>query len=352
MNQKTILVTGGAGFIGSHLVRLLVTKYPDYNIVNLDALTYAGNLANVADLEDRGNYSFVKADITDLESIRKIFAVYPIDTVIHLAAESHVDRSIEDPLVFIKTNLVGTATLLQVAKEAWKDNYAGKLFYHVSTDEVYGSLGDTGFFTEETPYDPRSPYSSSKAGSDHLVRAWHHTFRLPVVLSNCSNNYGPYQFPEKLIPLFINNIRNEKPLPVYGKGINVRDWLYVEDHARAIDVILHEGKVGETYNIGGHNEWKNIDLIRVICRTMDEKLGRAPGTSEELITYVTDRAGHDMRYAIDATKLQEELGWTPSLQFEEGIAKTIDWYLDNEAWMQSVTSGAYQEYYETMYQNR
>ncbi|PPK87953.1 dTDP-glucose 4,6-dehydratase [Neolewinella xylanilytica] len=352
MIQKTILVTGGAGFIGSHLVRLLVNKYPDYNVINLDALTYAGNLANVADIEDRANYSFVKADITDLDAMRKIFAVYPIDTVIHLAAESHVDRSIEDPLVFIKTNVLGTATLLQAAKEAWKGSFAGKLFYHVSTDEVYGSLGDTGFFTEETPYDPRSPYSSSKAGSDHLVRAWHHTYGLPVVLSNCSNNYGPYQFPEKLIPLFINNIRNEKPLPVYGKGVNVRDWLYVVDHARAIDVILHEGKVGETYNIGGHNEWKNIDLIHVICRTMDEKLGREPGSSEKLIAYVTDRAGHDMRYAIDATKLQEELGWTPSLQFEEGIAKTIDWYLDNEAWMQSVTSGAYQEYYTTMYQNR
>ncbi|MCP9236795.1 dTDP-glucose 4,6-dehydratase [Lewinella sp. JB7] len=352
MTSKTILVTGGAGFIGSHVLRLLVNRYADYSFINLDALTYAGNLANVADLEKRDNYSFVKADVTDLDAIRKIFAVYPIDTVIHLAAESHVDRSIEDPLVFVRTNVVGTATMLQAAREAWKGNFGGKLFYHVSTDEVYGSLGETGYFTEETDYDPRSPYSASKAGSDHLVRAWHHTYGLPVVISNCSNNYGPYQFPEKLIPLFINNIRHEKPLPVYGKGLNVRDWLYVEDHARAIDAILHGGRVGETYNIGGGNEWRNIDLARVICRTMDEKLGRERGSSEELISYVPDRAGHDMRYAIDATKVREELGWAPSLQFEEGIAKTVDWYLENEEWLRSVTSGAYQDYYQTMYQNR
>ena len=352
MKDKTILVTGGAGFIGSHLVRHLVTTYPGYRIVNLDALTYAGNLANVSDVAEAENYQFVRADITDLEAVRDVFATHPIDTVVHLAAESHVDRSIEDPLLFIRTNVMGTATLLQAAREAWKGNFGGKLFYHVSTDEVYGSLGETGLFTETTSYDPRSPYSSSKAGSDHLVRAWGHTYGLPVVLSNCSNNYGPYQFPEKLIPLFINNIRQQKALPVYGKGVNVRDWLYVVDHARAIDKIMHEGRLSETYNIGGHNEWKNIDLIKVICRVMDEKLGRERGSSEGLITYVTDRAGHDMRYAIDATKLQRELGWTPSLQFEEGIAKTIDWYLDNEEWMSGVTSGDYQQYYTEMYQDR
>ena len=350
--KKSLLVIGGAGFIGSHLVRLLVNRYPEYHILNLDALTYAGNLANVADLEGQPNYRFERGDITDLERMRQLFRDHELDTVIHLAAESHVDRSIEDPLVFVRTNVLGTATLLQVAREYWQDDFGSKLFYHVSTDEVYGSLGEEGYFVESTAYDPRSPYSASKASSDHLVRAWHHTYGLPVILSNCSNNYGPYQFPEKLIPLFINNIRQQKPLPVYGKGVNVRDWLYVEDHARAIDLILHKGRVGETYNIGGHNEWKNIDLVRTLCRAMDEKLDRSTGSSEALITYVTDRAGHDMRYAIDATKLQEELGWTPSLQFEEGIAKTIDWYLTNETWLSEVTSGAYQQYYDEMYADR
>ncbi|MTB53160.1 dTDP-glucose 4,6-dehydratase [Lewinella sp. W8] len=347
--EKTILVTGGAGFIGSHLLRHLVRTYPHYKLINLDLLTYAGNLENVRDIEDAPNYSFLRADITDLDAMRSIFAVYPVDTVIHLAAESHVDRSIDDPLIFVKTNLLGTATLLQAAKEAWDGNMDGKLFYHVSTDEVYGSLGEDGLFTETSPYDPRSPYSASKAGSDQLVRAWGHTYGLPVVLSNCSNNYGPNQFPEKLIPLFINNIRHRKALPVYGKGENVRDWLYVEDHARAIDVILHEGQLGETYNIGGHNEWKNIDLVRLMCRLVDEKLGRAEGSAEALITYVTDRAGHDMRYAIDASKIERELGWRPSLQFEEGLSRTIDWYLENETWLDHVTSGAYQEYYDKMY---
>ncbi|MEM1359583.1 MAG: dTDP-glucose 4,6-dehydratase [Bacteroidota bacterium] len=346
---KTILVTGGAGFIGNHVVRRLVKNYPSYKVINLDALTYAGNLENVEDVATAPNYSFIRADITDLAAMRSLFTVHAPDVVVHLAAETHVDRSIDDPLIFVKTNLIGTATMLQAAKEAWAGDFAGKLFYHVSTDEVYGSLGETGFFVESTPYDPRSPYSASKAGSDHLVRAWGHTFGLPVVLSNCSNNYGPYQFPEKLLPLFINNIKHNKPLPVYGQGINVRDWLYVEDHARAIDLILHEGKVGETYNIGGHNEYRNIDLIRLLCTLMDTKLGRPAGTSEGLITFITDRAGHDMRYAIDASKLQNELGWEPSLVFETGLAKTIDWYLENEDWLANVTSGAYQEYYEKMY---
>lgn len=350
--MKKILITGGAGFIGSHVVRLFVTKYPDYHIYNLDILTYAGNLANLSDIENRPNYHFIKADIVDGEAMQKLFALHQFDGVIHLAAESHVDRSIANPLEFVMTNVVGTVNLLNAAKFHWKDNFEGKRFYHVSTDEVYGSLGDTGYFTEETPYDPHSPYSASKASSDHFVRAYHDTYGLPVVLSNCSNNYGPNQFPEKLIPLFINNIRHNKPLPVYGKGENVRDWLYVVDHARAIDLIFHKGKDGETYNIGGHNEWKNIDLIKVICRIMDEKLGRAPGTSEQLITYVKDRAGHDLRYAIDAGKLQHELGWVPSLQFEEGIRLTIEWYLSNQAWLDEVTSGHYLKYYEEQYVKR
>ncbi|MCE1201960.1 MAG: dTDP-glucose 4,6-dehydratase [Bacteroidia bacterium] len=350
--MKKILITGGAGFIGSHVVRLFVTKYPDYQIYNLDKLTYAGNLANLSDIENLPNYHFIKADIVDGEAMQKLFALHQFDGVIHLAAESHVDRSIANPLEFVMTNVVGTVNLLNAAKFHWKDNFDGKRFYHVSTDEVYGSLGETGYFTEETPYDPHSPYSASKASSDHFVRAYHDTYGLPVVLSNCSNNYGPNQFPEKLIPLFINNIRHNKPLPVYGKGENVRDWLYVVDHARAIDLIFHKGKDGETYNIGGHNEWKNIDLIKVICRIMDEKLGRAPGTSEQLITYVKDRAGHDLRYAIDAGKLQHELGWVPSLQFEEGIRLTIEWYLSNQAWLDEVTSGHYLKYYEEQYVKR
>lgn len=350
--MKKILITGGAGFIGSHVVRLFVTKYPDYQIYNLDMLTYAGNLANLSDIENLPNYHFIKADIVDGEAMQKLFALHQFDGVIHLAAESHVDRSIANPLEFVMTNVVGTVNLLNAAKFHWKDNFDGKRFYHVSTDEVYGSLGDTGYFTEETPYDPHSPYSASKASSDHFVRAYHDTYGLPVVLSNCSNNYGPNQFPEKLIPLFINNIRHNKPLPVYGKGENVRDWLYVVDHARAIDLIFHKGKDGETYNIGGHNEWKNIDLIKVICRIMDEKLGRAPGTSEQLITYVKDRAGHDLRYAIDAGKLQHELGWVPSLQFEEGIRLTIEWYLSNQTWLDEVTSGHYLKYYEEQYVRR
>jgi dTDP-glucose 4,6-dehydratase len=351
--SKTILVTGGAGFIGSHVIRLLINKYSDYQIVNLDKLTYAGNLENIKDVENASNYTFEKGDITDLVFIRALFDKYKFDGVIHLAAESHVDRSIAEPLVFIQTNVIGTAVLLQVAKENWHGNYEGKLFYHVSTDEVYGSLErPEDFFLETTAYDPRSPYSASKASSDHLVRAYYNTYKMPMVISNCSNNYGPNQFPEKLIPLFLNNIIQKKPLPVYGKGENIRDWLYVVDHARAIDVIFHEGKAGETYNIGGHNEWTNIALIKVLCRQMDEKLGREIGESEKLISYVTDRAGHDMRYAIDATKLKEELGWIPSLQFEEGLSKTIDWYLENEEWLNNITSGDYQKYYENQYSNK
>jgi dTDP-glucose 4,6-dehydratase len=350
--NKTVLITGGAGFIGSHAVRLFVKKYPDYQIVNLDALTYAGNLENLRDIEQFPNYIFEKADITDEKTVFALFEKYRFDSVIHLAAESHVDRSIANPMEFVMANVIGTINLLNAARSLWKDQMEGKLFYHVSTDEVYGSLGDEGLFTENTAYDPRSPYSASKASSDHFVRAWHHTYGLPIVISNCSNNYGPNQFPEKLLPLFINNIINDRPLPVYGKGENVRDWLYVIDHAHAIDIIFHKGKMGETYNIGGHNEWKNIDLILLLCRIMDRKLQRDPGTSEKLITYVKDRAGHDLRYAIDAGKLQRELGWVPSLQFEEGLEKTVDWYLENKAWIQNVTSGEYQKYYQQQYVER
>jgi dTDP-glucose 4,6-dehydratase len=350
--KKSILITGGAGFIGSHVVRLFVNKYPDYEIFNLDKLTYAGNLANIADVANKPNYNFIKADIVDAAQINTLFETHRFDAVIHLAAESHVDRSITNPMDFVMTNVVGTVNLLNAFKNLWKGAFDGKLFYHVSTDEVYGSLHDGGFFLETTPYDPQSPYSASKASSDHFVRAYHNTYKIPVVLSNCSNNYGPNQFPEKLIPLFINNIRHNKPLPVYGKGENVRDWLYVIDHARAIDDVFHKGKTGETYNIGGFNEWKNLDLVKVICKTMDEKLGRPAGESEKLITYVTDRAGHDLRYAIDSNKIMKELGWQPSLQFEEGIAKTIDWYLANQQWMDEVTSGDYQKYYENMYAKR
>ena len=347
--MRNILVTGGAGFIGSHLVRLLVNKYPDYHIINIDVLTYAGNLENLKDIENKENYTFVKCDICDVEKVNQFFKKYQIDSVIHLAAESHVDRSIKDPFSFARTNVMGTLSLLQAAKQHWNGNFTNKLFYHVSTDEVYGSLGEEGFFTEKTAYDPHSPYSASKASSDHFVRAFADTYGLPVVISNCSNNYGSYQFPEKLIPLFINNIVNNKPLPVYGKGENVRDWLFVDDHARAIDVIFHNGKLGETYNSGGFNEWKNIDLIKVIIKTVDRLLGREEGASEKLITYVTDRAGHDLRYAIDSTKLKDELGWEPSLQFEEGIDKTVKWYLENQEWLNNVTSGDYQAYYQKMY---
>ncbi len=350
--MKTILITGGAGFIGSHIVRFFVNNYPHYRIVNLDSLTYAGNLENLRDVQNKPNYEFVKADISFDKEIMPLFEKYRFDGVIHLAAESHVDRSISNPMEFIITNIIGTVNLLNAARHIWKDQPEGKLFYHISTDEVYGSLGEEGYFTENTPYDPRSPYSASKASSDHLVRAYYHTFNLPIVISNCSNNYGGNQFPEKLIPLFIHNIRNNKPLPVYGKGENVRDWLFVEDHTAAIDLIFHKGKTGETYNIGGNNEWRNIDLIKLLCRIMDGKLGRAEGTSEKLITYVKDRAGHDLRYAIDSGKLQHELGWSPSVDFEEGLHKTVDWYLTNEEWLNNVTSGDYKKYYEEQYLKR
>ena len=351
-----IIITGGAGFIGSHVVRLFVNKYPEYHIINVDKLTYAGNLANLKDIEDKPNYTFVKADICDFDKMRELMAQYAVNGIIHLAAESHVDRSIKDPFTFARTNVLGTLSLLQAAKTYWEnlpEGYEGKRFYHISTDEVYGALQFDGtLFTEQTKYDPHSPYSASKASSDHFVRAFHDTYGMPTIVTNCSNNYGPYQFPEKLIPLFINNIRHRKPLPVYGKGENVRDWLYVEDHARAIDLIFHKGKVADTYNIGGFNEWKNIDLIEVIIKTVDRLLGHPEGYSLDLITYVTDRKGHDLRYAIDSTKLKRELGWEPSLQFEEGIEKTVKWYLANEAWMENVTSGEYQKYYEEMYKNR
>ena len=349
-SAKNILITGGAGFIGNHAVRLFVNKYPDNRIICLDKLTYAGNLANLKDVENAPNYSFVKADICDFEQMLRIFSIYEITDVIHLAAESHVDRSIKDPFTFAMTNVMGTLSLLQAAKEHWKEDYASHRFYHISTDEVYGALEfDGSMFTETTAYDPHSPYSASKASSDHFVRAFHDTYGMNVVISNCSNNYGPYQFPEKLIPLFINNILHGKPLPVYGKGENVRDWLYVVDHARAIDIIFHQGKTGDTYNIGGFNEWTNIDLIKVMIKTVDKLLGNPEGHSLGLITYVTDRAGHDLRYAIDSTKLKNELGWEPSLQFEEGIEKTVKWYLENQEWMDNVTSGEYEKYYQNMY---
>lgn len=376
--KKNIIITGGAGFIGSHVVRLFVNKYPEYHIINLDKLTYAGNLANLKDIEDKSNYTFVKGDICDYPLMQKLMKDYQVDGIIHLAAESHVDRSIKDPFTFAHTNVMGTLTLLQAAKEYWEslpEKYEGKRFYHISTDEVYGALQLTNpegiespfttkassehhhaygseFFLETTKYNPHSPYSASKASSDHFVRAFHDTYGMPTIVTNCSNNYGPYQFPEKLIPLFINNIRHRKPLPVYGEGLNVRDWLYVEDHARAIDLIFHKGNVADTYNIGGFNEWKNIDIVHVLIKTVDRLLGRPEGADEDLITHVTDRMGHDLRYAIDSRKLQRELGWEPSLQFEEGIEKTVKWYLDNQAWMDNVTSGDYQKYYDNMYKDR
>lgn len=350
--SKKILITGGAGFIGSHVVRLFVNHYPDYTIINLDALTYAGNLENLKDIETKENYRFVKANILDVADLEKIFNDYDVTDVIHLAAESHVDRSIVSPLDFVYTNIIGTVNLLNVARKQWAANMEKHLFYHISTDEVFGSLGETGFFTETTAYDPRSPYSASKASSDHFVRAYHETYHLPTIVSNCSNNYGPNHFPEKLIPLFIHNIIEKKPLPVYGDGLYTRDWLYVKDHARAIDKIFHEGKPGDTYNIGGFNEWRNIDLVKLLCKLMDQKLGRSVGESEQLITYVKDRPGHDRRYAIDSSKIKQELGWEPSLTFEQGLAETIDWYLTNEEWLKHVTTGEYQQYYESMYVNR
>ncbi|MDD2550574.1 MAG: dTDP-glucose 4,6-dehydratase [Bacteroidales bacterium] len=350
--MKNLLITGGAGFIGSHLVRRFVTKYPKINIINMDCLTYAGNLNNLKDVESQPNYRFVKVNICDEEAVNQVFAEHKIDGVIHLAAESHVDRSITDPMSFIKTNIEGTVVLLNAARKQWGNNFENKLFYHISTDEVYGSLGDEGLFTESTPYDPRSPYSASKASADFLVRAYHHTYNLPVVISNCSNNYGSHQFPEKLIPLIISNIKQNKALPVYGKGLNVRDWLYVEDHAAAIDTIFHKGKLGETYNIGGNNEWKNIDLVKLLCRIMDEKLGRNVGESEKLITFVTDRAGHDLRYAIDSSKITNGLGWSPQVSFEEGLEKTVSWYLANSQWVSEVISGEYANYYKQQYENR
>ncbi|WFB63297.1 dTDP-glucose 4,6-dehydratase [Sphingobacterium sp. WM] len=349
--NKTIVITGGAGFIGSHVVRHFVLKYPEYHILNLDALTYAGNLENLTDIEALPNYTFVKADICDLQSIGSIFSDFRPDAVVHLAAESHVDRSIKDPLAFVNTNVIGTVNLLNAAKDLWGSDFEGKRFHHISTDEVFGALGDTGLFTEETSYDPHSPYSASKAASDHFVRAYHDTYGLPVVITNCSNNYGPNHFPEKLIPLCILNIINNKSLPIYGDGKYTRDWLYVIDHARAIDTVFHEGKNGQSYNIGGFNEWKNIDLVRELCKQMDEKLGRDPGTSEKLITFVKDRPGHDLRYAIDANKIKNELGWTPSVTFEQGLSQTIDWFLDNQDWLEKVASGNYRNYYEKHYNN-